>query len=151
MVFKTSDDHSVALYNYIPLFGLHVWCQRCWYDIHLYEDMNPVLSNAFLCRRCCFFYVASCLCVSTVDGGGPCWRLCFCLCLCCLCLSLSFYHIRVFSTADGGWVPAGGGVPSSFCLQSPKTDCGRKAFSQYCRQQAKSPTKAPSVSRYSRN
>ena len=76
-------------------------------------------------------------------------------CLCCLCLSLSlslsFYHIRVFSTADGGWVPAGGGVPSSFCLQSPKTDCGRKAFSQYCRQQAKSPTKAPSVSRYSRN
>ena len=54
MVFKTSDDHSVALYHYIPLFGLHVWCQRCWYDIHLYEDMNPVLSNAFLCRRCCF-------------------------------------------------------------------------------------------------
>ena len=109
--------------------------------------MNPVLSNAFLCRRCFFFYVASCLCVSTVDGGGPCWRLCFCLCLCCLCLSfsLSFYHIRVFSTADGGWVPAGGGVPSSFCLQSPKTDCGRKAFSQYCRQPAKRGTKARGI------
>ena len=95
MVFKTSDDHSVALYHYIPLFGLHVWCQRCWYDIHLYEDMNPVLSNAFLCRRC-FFYVASCLCVSTVDGGGPCWRLCFCLCLCCFCLSLLSLFVFVF-------------------------------------------------------
>ena len=69
------------------------------------------------------------------------------VCLCCLCLSLSlsFYHIRVFSTADGGWVPAGGGVPSSFCLQSPKTDCGRKAFSQYCRQPAKRPTKAEGI------
>ena len=45
----------------------------------------------------------------------------------------------------GGWIPAGGGVPSSFCAQSPKTDCGRKAFSQYCRQPAKRPTKAEGI------
>ena len=45
----------------------------------------------------------------------------------------------------GGWIPAGGGVPSSFCAQSPKTDCGRKAFSQYCRQRAKRPTKAEGI------
>ena len=61
---------------------------------------------------------------------------------------LMLHHIGVFSTADGGvgwggWV--GPGVPSSFCSQSPKTDCGRKAFSQYCRQRVKRRTKAGGI------
>ena len=76
----------------------------------------------------------------------------FCLfaCLCpCPCLCIFAPYWCVFHCGwwwrEGGWVPGGGGVPSSFCAQSPKTDCGRKAFSQYCRQPAKRGTKARGI------
>ena len=78
---------------------------------------------------------------------GPTLYLCYSNCFLHLwSLSVPLHHIGVFPLRMMvGWVPGGGGVPSSFCAQSPKTDCGRKAFSQYCRQPAKRPTKAGGI------
>ena len=92
---------------------------------------------------CNFFdYLWGCLFKNLFVCVSPTLCLCVWVCLC-LCLFTVFvcFPLRMV----GGWVPGGGGVPSSFCAQSPKTDCGRKAFSQYCRQPAKRPTKARGI------